>query len=279
VDPALETARLVTSTYRDVGGLAFAYGQGSLVAGFSRDSDLDIAMVWDGDEPPSGGRRAAAVRKLHDGGHSRAAQFDHHEYVRDKFWMGSQQVDVHHYTMKVFDRWLTDVYEGRGWEDIGDTMSLYSIAGFAYGKTIGDYNGGAAAAQEEIEEFPQALVERSRMLLLAELPSYDEDLAACVQRGDGWGFHELLNKVLRHVLVAWFAAEQRYCPHPKWIHRWITRFGMDTSLANVERAMWGPVSLGRRRELFLTLANRVLELPVGGAERESDGAAAHDIAS
>lgn len=260
MDRALETARQVTSTYRDVGGLAFAYGQGSLVAGFSRDADLDLVLVWDGEEPPSGGRRP--VRELHEGSNALAAQFDHPGYVRDRFWIGDQRIDVRHQTMKVFDYWLTEVYEGRGWEDVDVVLPLYAIAGFTYGSVVADYNGGAAAAREEVAEFPEALVERSRMLVAAELPSFEEDLADCVQRGDGWVFHELLGKVLRHVLVAWFAAEQRYCPHPKWLHRWVTRFGMDLSIANLERAMWGPVSIGRRREMFNTLAKRVLAMPV-----------------
>jgi hypothetical protein len=68
---------------------------------------------------------------------------------------------------------------------------------------------------------------------------------------------------MRYALVAWFAAEHRYCPHPKWLHQWVARFGMDPSIAALERGLWAPpVSLARRRELFLAMAGRILALPV-----------------
>lgn len=89
--------------------------------------------------------------------------------------------------------------------------------------------------------------------------SYDGDLATCARRGDGWMFHQLLNKALRHALVAWFSVERRHCPHPCWFGQWVARFGMDPAIAALERGLWAPpVSLARRRELFLAMCQRIL---------------------
>ena len=254
----VEIAERVLAAYQAVGGLAFAYGQGSVFSGFVERGTLDFVLVWDRDEPPRSGRRPVAV--LHQGTSAEAKQFDHLDFVRDRFLLGGRQVEVTHHTTATFERWLTDVRAGNGWEELDKPLPLYAVAGFAYGKILLDDRGLAADVREKLADFPPALVRRSRSILLMEMPSYDEDLDDCVRRGDGWMFHELLARVHRHALVTWFAAEKRYCPHPKWLNKWIARLGMSASVAGVERAIWGPVNLARRHELFLTMVERIVHL-------------------
>ncbi|HEY6739947.1 MAG TPA: DUF4037 domain-containing protein [Actinopolymorphaceae bacterium] len=248
----------VTAAYQAVGNLAFSYGQGSVTAGFAEQGTLDLVMVWDRNEPPRGNQRPVAV--LHEGSALQAAQFDHLDFVRDRFLMGGRSIEVAHYTLAAFDRWIQEVRAGHGWEEMDKPLPLYAVAGFAYGRIGLDDRGLAEAAKEKLTDFPTALIERSRSMLLLEMPSYDEDLDDCVRRGDGFLFHELLSRVHRHALVAWFAAEHRYCPHPKWINKWIARLGLSASISGIERAMWGPVNLARRHELFLTMVERVIAL-------------------
>ncbi|REF37131.1 DUF4037 domain-containing protein [Thermasporomyces composti] len=255
MDSALEIAMRVTKAYRQLPGMAFAYGQGPVVAGFTNDSDLDIVIVWDGRTPKN---RTEALKELHNGP-GKPIQYDYPTYSLDRFWLNGEQVEVCHKTHEVFGRWIRDVRAGWGWEDSDASMPLYAVAGFAYGRVFAD-DGRAAAARNELTQFPPLLKERSHAILAGELPSYDRDLAACARRGDGLLFHEMLSRVLRHALVAWFAAENRYCPHPKWLQHWIARFGMDPRIAGLERSLWGPISLERRREIFVAMAERILAL-------------------
>jgi Domain of unknown function (DUF4037) len=268
VDTALRIARQIVPAYRALGGLSFAYGQGSVFTGFTSDSDVDIVLVWDRDGPPASSERP--VEKLHTG---RGVPVTFHQpgFVLDRLDIGGVEVDVSHKTRRVFDGWVGDVRSGRGWEGVEYPTPLYAIAGFAYGTLLADGAGTGSEVRSQLSIFPPALVERSRTLLAEELPSYDRDLATCARRGDGWLFHDLLSKVMRHALVTWFAAERRYCPHPKWLHQWVARFGMDPAIAGLERGLWAPpVSLARRRELFLAMAERILQLRAGRAGAAAD---------
>jgi len=269
VDAALRIARQVIPAYRALGGLAFAYGQGSVFSGFTDASDIDIVVVWDREGPPVPAERPVAELNAGPGD---PVTFHQPGFVLDRLDIGGVQVDVTHRTRGVFEDWVREVRAGRGWEGAVYPTPLYAVAGFVYGSLLADGDGTGSEARAQLADFPRALIERSRMVLAEELPSYDERLAACARRGDGWLFHELLGQVMRHALVAWFAAEQRYCPHPKWLHGWVARFGMDPQVAALERGLWAPpVSLARRRELFLAMTERILAL--------SDKALAADASS
>jgi hypothetical protein len=255
VDSALEIATRVTHAYRTLDGLAFAYGQGPVIAGFTNDSDLDLIMVWDGDPPKA---RSQAMADLHNGP-GKPLQHDYPGFSLDRFWVNGEQIEVSHKSHETFAGWIRDIGSGWGWEDSDSTMPLYAVAGFAYGRVFTDEDGLAAAARSDLTTFPPLLIERSRTVLEAELPSYERDLTGSARRGDGLLFHELLSRVLRHALVTWFSAEHRYCPHPKWLQHWIARFGMDSRIASLERSLWLPVTLERRREVFMSMAERILD--------------------
>ncbi|HEY8456420.1 MAG TPA: DUF4037 domain-containing protein [Actinopolymorphaceae bacterium] len=254
-DSAVEIAHKVAEAYQELDGLAYAYAHGPVIAGFTNDSDLDVVVVWE-DEIPR--YRSPVLGRLHNGS-GKPAQHDYPGLSFDRLRIGDQQVEVAHKNHKMVEGWIGDVQAGWGWEDSDSSMSLYSVAGLAYGRVfVGESR--AAEVREELTPFPQLLVERTRAVLEAELPSYERDLTSAARRGDGLLFHELLSKVLRHALVTWFSAEHRYCPHPRWLQQWATRFGMDSRIAGLERSLWLPVTLERRRETFLTMAKRILDL-------------------
>ena len=276
MDTALRIARQVVPAYRALGGLAFAYGQGSVFAGFSadaglgpRDPEIDIVLVWDRDAPPAPSARPVEALSTGPGTPTTLHQPG---FVSDHFCVDGARVGVAHRTRSVFEGWLRDVRAGRGWEGAAYPLPLYAVSGFAYGALLDDGGGAGSDIRSELSAFPPELVARSRSVLTDELASYDRDLAMCARSGDGWLFHELLTKVMRHALVAWFAAEHRYCPHPQWLHHWVARFGLDPGIAGLERGLWAPpVSLARRRELFAVMAARILALP---GRRSSAGFAA-----
>jgi len=256
---ATDIASRVVPAYRKLGELSFVYGQGSVVVGFTTKSDLDLVFVWDRDEPPDLSARPAGL--LNEGARA-PVQYHQPGFYLDRFWMGGRQVDVPHVPRSVFDDWLRAVMAGGGWERREHPLPLAAVAGFAYGVILSDDGGTGAAARAEVAAFPTSLVERSRALLAEQLPEYEDVLDGCARRGDGWLFHEVLADGLRYVFVSWFAAEHRYWPHHKWLQRWVERFGMDQSIADLERQLWAPgADLARKQELFSALANRVLGLP------------------
>lgn len=87
-------AQKVITEYRHPGGLAFAYGQGSVFMGFSQDADLNINLVWENASPPARDKRP--VKLLCDMGHT-PVQFDQDSLALDKLWVDGRQVDVVHH--------------------------------------------------------------------------------------------------------------------------------------------------------------------------------------
>ena len=254
---AAEAAAKIVPAYQRGGALAFVYGEGSVVNGFTTESDLDLVLVWDLDEPPPPLHRpvhivnegAAAVEQYHQPG-----------FWLDRCWVDGQQVDIHHVPRPLLEGWIDDVLAGGGWEHHAYPLPLYALAGFAYGVLLHDERGEGADAYARLSPFPAALTDRSHRLLSEQLAGYLDDLSACIRRGDGWLFHELLCAGLKLIFVTWFAAHHRYCPHHKWLRRWIERLGLDPAMADLERQLWDSSSdLGRRQEVFTTLARRALQ--------------------
>lgn len=232
-----EVARRVVAAHGGVGELAFCYGQGSVFSGLVADSDLDIVLVWDGAVPRE-------VERVRSG--------------LDAAGLGGWPVDVVHFPRAVFEGWLRDVAAGEGWREAVWPLPLFAVAGFAYGVVVDDPRGYAGRALAATRVFPPALAERSREALRAEWPSYDRELGGCVRRGDGWLFHELLCRVVRDAYVAWFAAHERYCPHPKRIGQWAQRFGMGPGIAELDGRMWRTAALGERHALVAEMIGAVL---------------------
>ena len=253
-------AARILPIYRQVGGLRFAYGQGSVVMGFTNDADLDLIMVWDRPTPPAIAERL--VGQLNEGPQL-AEQFHQPGFCLDRFWIGEQEVDVSHITGATFDDWLALVRNGLGWTPHAYPQPLAAIAGFAYGILLVDDSGVGAEARQRVADFPPTLATNARALLSERLPLYRENLDACARRDDGWLFHTILDGALRDICVTWFAAHGRYLPFHKRLHHWIARFDLEEDIASLERALWLPGSdLSRKIDIFSSLAERILALPV-----------------
>ncbi len=96
-------AAWVIPAYRPLGGLSFAYGQGSVVTGFTAQSDIDLVLVWDRAAPPAPEARPA--HRLNEGAQS-AKQFHQPGSYLDQFCLGARSVDVAHIPKTVFTGWL-----------------------------------------------------------------------------------------------------------------------------------------------------------------------------
>jgi hypothetical protein len=247
----------VIAEYRRIGGLAFSYGQGSVFAGFSQDADLDINLVWERACPPP--REVRPVGLLCDSGHE-PVQFDEASLALDKLWVDDRQVDVVHHSRKTFDWWLEQVRRGDGWQESVWPLPLFAVSAFFYGVLLDDAHGDGALAHAALALFPDALIHKTHETLTRNFSFYQDELAACVHRGDGWLFHELLGKLLRDAYITWFAAEHRYCPHMKRLQRWIERFNMDAEIAGIERSIWEVPNLASKLQLVTMMLEKVLQM-------------------
>jgi hypothetical protein len=259
-----QIAHKVITEYRRIGGLAFGYGQGSVFTGFSQDADLDINLVWEHAFPPA--RETRPVGLLCDPGHA-PVQFDEAALALDKLWVAGRQVDVVHHARKTFDGWLEQVRDGDGWQEPVWPLPLFAVSAFFYGVLLDDAHGEGALAQAALVQFPDALVHKTHEALAQKFPFYRGELAACVRRGDGWLFHDLLGKLLRDTYISWFAAEHRYCPHPKRLQGWIERFDMNAEIAEIERKIWEGPGLNQKFQLVETMVEKVLQVKYSPPER------------
>lgn len=248
-------AHKVITEYRRIGDLAFAYGQGSVFAGFSQDSDLDINLIWEQTFPPQ--RSVRPVALLCDLQHE-PIQFDEPSLALDKLWVDGRQVDVLHHSRKTFDHWLEQVRCGDGWQESVWPLPLFSVAGFFYGVLLDDDHGYGSRAHTALSTFPEALIRKTHETLARNFTFYQDELTACVRRDDGWLFHDLLGKLLRDSYIAWFAAEHRYCPHLKRLHHWIERFNMNAQIAEMEQKIWQAPALASKLQLTTEIVEKIL---------------------
>lgn len=127
---------------------------------------------------------------------------------------------------------------GHGWEGSDYPRPLAAVSGFRYGMLLHDPAGEGSRRLRHLDAFPSDLVRVSREALLAEVPGYRTELQRCAERGDGLLFHELLTKVERTILVAWFSVRGIYMPHEKWLARSIQRHAIDPRFAELEKDLW-----------------------------------------
>lgn len=255
-----EVATRIVDAHRPLGGLAFGYGQGSVLTGFTTDSDLDIVLVWDREEvPPSGERPAGA---LCDVGHA-SRQHSLPGLAVDNLRVDGWPVDVAHFPLRTFRSWCRQVRDGGGWREHEWPLPLHAVAGFVHGPDLGDPHGLAAVARTELAVLPAPLAAATRAALAEARDAYGPDLGAAADAGHGWLFHSLLTPLMQTAYFAWFAAEGRYCPFPKHLWAWTERFGLDRDITALDEQLWGANGLPERHRLALALVDRVLALPAG----------------
>ena len=224
----------IIPAYQAVGELGFAFVQGSLVSGYTDRADLDLVLVWRTDPPRADAR---PVETVNDGARPYET-YDDPGFVLDRFWMDGQEFGVKHETEAEIDRWITAVRGGAGWKGPAYPRPLAAVAGFFYGIVVHDPSGRAVSIRDDLDTFPEELVERSRDAVAMQMPGYLELLRGCAERGDGLLFHELLAEAVKILLVGWFSSHHVYMPHEKWLARAIDLHGLDYRGAELERSVW-----------------------------------------
>lgn len=245
------SARAVVGVLADrwarMGGLYWAYGQGSVVSGFSVDSDLDVIVVWD--------RLPEAATVSADGSLTR-----HGDLGMEQFRMGGYDVDIQHVPRRVFDGWVGQLSRGEGWSGDQWPMPVHVAAGLAQGLVLCDPSGAGAKLQARLRVPETTLVATVVRQLSEATPGYAKEVSRARSRGDLW-LHDLL--VVRwHKLIytAWFLIEGHYPPFPKHLDQWMQRLGMDEQARQIEARYWAASNYEGRDCALAELATHVVRL-------------------
>jgi hypothetical protein len=90
----------VFTRYAELGTVAFAYLQGSLVSGYTDAADLDVIAVWDAQQVPT--NRAAVVSDLDARDPSGSSVVDYRDVHLDRFVLAGQEYNVGHHALPDF---------------------------------------------------------------------------------------------------------------------------------------------------------------------------------
>ncbi len=132
----------VVPAFASLGGMAFAYAQGSLVEGLATEADLDLVLVWD-DRPPGPSERAglALADPLPP-----PEQHDQPGFILDRFWAGGQQIDAKHVSRDELSDWVEQVQRGEG--TTGYPMPVIALAGLLAAEVLADPRDECRALRE-----------------------------------------------------------------------------------------------------------------------------------
>lgn len=223
------------------------YGQGSVVHGFTSDSDLDFIAVWDA-VPDSATLTAAGQFSTHDGLAMEQAHLDGFD------------IDIQHVPATTFASWIASVRQGRGWSGDQWPMPIHVAAGLADGLLLIDSVGIGMSLQAELQTPAAELVEVVRHQLRTSTPGFVEALQRSAENGDYWLHDHLAVQFHKLIYTAWFLVEGHYPPFPKHLPQWTSRFDMDTHIRDVEQRSWLEGDRTRKRTALAELAGAVLRL-------------------
>ena len=100
----------VLPAYAPLGTLAWAHAQGSLVLGYTDRSDLDVVLVWEAPEVPTG--REPVVAQFDEREREFPEVIDYRDIHLDRFVIAGQEYELAHYTLARFELLMESVRRG-----------------------------------------------------------------------------------------------------------------------------------------------------------------------
>lgn len=139
-------------------GLNWIHGQGSVISGFTTDSDVDLVAVWQ--TLPDRAVIQGATRVVLD------------DLVLEKARCVNHDLDVMHLPLSGFSSWVDAVQTGRTWRSSAWPDLLYAVAGLAHGLVVHDPSGEAARLQSRLSRSAPMFVKAVRDGVRQALPDY-----------------------------------------------------------------------------------------------------------
>lgn len=217
----------------DVGSVAFAYGQGSLVSGYTHDADLDVVVVWEGAVPLD---RMPWLRSLHDDDTKPPFTYDAENFFIDRFVRGGQEFNLAHHPRAWFER--TVGVEVAGATLARDLTSLQVRSGFVRGLIIHDVADAAAALQAACRDLPSGFCVEACRTAINDWAYVQGELRKANDREDWLVLFAALAQSVQTQLIAVFALEGHYYPGPKWVRRTMVELGIADDAVSAFDEIW-----------------------------------------
>lgn len=244
---AMSLLEQIADRWSGLDGLSWAYGQGSMVSGFSDDSDLDLIAVWD---------RMPVIATVAVDGSLRHWG----DLAMEQCRMGGFDIDIQHVPRRIFDDWVVQLSRGQGWSGEQWPMPVHVAAGLAEGVLLCDRSGAGAELRARFRLPEARLVDTVVRQLAESQPGLLRELVRARTRGDWW-LHDLLAiRLHKLIYTGWFLAEGHYPPFPKYLDQWIELFGMDDQVRQLEAEYWAASDCKSRDSLLSELAAAVVRI-------------------
>ncbi len=235
----------VLPEYAALGTLAWAHAQGSLVLGYTDQSDLDVILVWDAVEVPTG--RESLVGRLDEREREQPEVVDYRDVHIDRFVIGGQEYELAHYTLARFGQITESVRTGSELPGREIVNPLALAAAFREAVFLGDPQERGRRLQETLREFPGYLKTRGTQAARNNRERRMTELRTHARRGDWFPFYSALAGATRTVLQALFAQRQVYWTGDKWRRAAMLRYGFEPHIVDAYDRLWSLDSSPERR--------------------------------
>lgn len=235
----------VLPEYAPLGALAWAHVQGSLVLGYTEESDLDVILVWDAPDVPTG--REPLVARLDEREREFPEVIDYRDIHIDRFVLRGQEYELAHYTRERFEQTMQSVRTG---SDLPgrEIVNSQALAGaFREAVFVVDPRGVGQRLQETLREFPEHLKAGTRLTASNNRERRMNELRTHARRGDWFPFNSALASATRTVLQALFAQREVYWTGDKWRRAAMLRYAFEPHLIDAYDRLWSPGALPESR--------------------------------
>lgn len=224
--------------------LEWVHGQGSKIAGFSRDADLDLVVVC----------RSKPTEPLLRS----AKRFDEGAVVLEKTAMAGLDVDVLFVPAETFEEWIIAVESGRSWCSSLWPDPLHAVAGLAQGRLLHDRSGVGAKQQRRVAQATPSFVSVVTYGVRMAVPEYLADMRRAASHGDAWLHQKLTNELTHMLYVLMFARAGYYPPFPKHVSSWMSRLVIPAEWASAYQRIWEAETAGVQSDAVAELARHLL---------------------
>ena len=245
--------------YRELGDVAFAFAQGSLVRGLTDASDFDVVIVWRAGAVPA--ERLAAVRRLNQGDPVAASVVDYREMHLDGFRRADHDVHAVHLTEAELAGSVDDLRGGRLASGLRD--NLLQASGLDECLWIEDATGAGRALRSRLRPFPEAARREIRRVLANHREPDLDAMRRAAAREEWLAFHGRMHALMRMALAGLMARQDRYFIGESWARAGLVRAGVPLRVVELYDRAWSAADPDARIEALAALAEVALGADAG----------------
>lgn len=237
-DPKRVVLERVLPAYEELGGVSFAWAQGSVVSGYTAKGDYDVILAWDLDKIP--GDRSSVVARLDERDPDHPFVVNHRDINIDRFTIEGQEFNIGHATPRGFRKFHVEpVLQGIAFKEEDILQPVVAVSGFYYGEVLVDRTDEASLIRQLLQPFPPKLREEALRLLRARRSELSMT-RSLGERGDWIPYFNGLARIVQSILLALFSSRDVYYPGDKWVVQALERFAIEPSAADLWNDVWRP---------------------------------------